>query len=302
MLQAPAIAVNPISPTSCITSQQQDLNSSPAKRAKSQQQASQQKTQKLSPDKRAAVHHSHRHHQQQQQQQRVHQRGNGSSPAKQTGTQHADAQAEAPLSYRKRPRKASHPQCSGPSGFCHPPSPDTHTQRSSSKPSTGLSPLSSDRQLRPRQHTLGRWAAKGSRHQSSQKGSPEVPEGQANCLQKASNGSPGSNKGIRSPSNPCKKPAQVVAADGNQNATALLDNQLMVDGVLTEWTDTADKSILYACMIKAHGQPSLEVFQGLAKEIEESGCQVTLLQVQTRFEWLFNRFLAAQARRAVAAG
>lgn len=74
----------------------------------------------------------------------------------------------------------------------------------------------------------------------------------------------------------------------------------MVDGVLTEWTDTADKSILFACMIRAQGQPSLEVFQGLVKEIQESGCRVSLLQVQARFSWLLDRFMAAQACRSVA--
>ena len=95
-------------------------------------------------------------------------------------------------------------------------------------------------------------------------------------------------------------PARVGAADGNQDATALPDNQLMVDGVLTEWTDTADKSILYVCMIKAQGQPSLEVFHNLVRELKQSGCQATLRQVQARFGWLCDRYLEAQARKAAA--
>lgn len=97
-------------------------------------------------------------------------------------------------------------------------------------------------------------------------------------------------------------PAKGVAAGGQQGATALPDNQLLVAGVLTEWTDNADKSILFACMIKAHGQPSHEDFQCLVREIKEAGCQVTLPQVQARFGWLYDRFVAAQARRAEAAG
>lgn len=300
MVQAPAIAVKPTSPTSCHTTRQQQQQEfhdklSPAKRAKPQQQASLQTSHMISLGERAAAHHGH--HQQQQQQQTSRQMDH--SPAKQPGTQHSQAQAEAPLSYRKRQRKPSHPQCSGPSSFCRPPSPDTHAQRSSSKPPTGLSPPSSDRQLRPRQHIVGRWAAKGLSHQSREKGSPEVPEGQASCPQKASKGS--SSSGTKSPLKSSKILARGVAADNNQGATALPDNQLMVDGVLTEWTDTADKSILFACMIKAHGQPSLEVFQGLVKEIRESGCQVTLSQVQARFGWQHDRILAAEARKAVAA-
>lgn len=96
--------------------------------------------------------------------------------------------------------------------------------------------------------------------------------------------------------------AKGAAAGGQQGATALPDNQLLVAGVLTEWTDNADKSILFTCMIKAQGQPSLEDFQCLVREIKEAGCQVTLPQVQARFGWLYGRFVAAQARRAEAAG
>lgn len=95
-------------------------------------------------------------------------------------------------------------------------------------------------------------------------------------------------------------PARGPAVDGNQEAFALPDHQLMVDGVLTDWTDSADTSIVYECMIKAHGQPSVEVFQGLVRRIEESGCQVTLPQVQARYDWMNDRVLAAQARKAVA--
>ena len=275
-------------------SQQQDCHDKPSP---AQQQASLQTSHKLSPGKRAAAHFGH-----QQQQQQQSSRQMVFSPAKQPETQHAQAQAEAPLSYRKRRRKPSHPQCSGPSSFCQSPSPDTHAQHTSSKPPTGLSPPSSDRQLRPRQRIKGRWAAKGSRQQSSEEGSPEVPEGQPSCPQKASKGRSSSSRANRSPLKPSKTLARSVPADRNQDATALPDNQLMIDGVLTTWTDTADKSILFACMIKAHGQPSLEVFQGLVKEIRETGCQVALPQVQARFEWLYDRFLAAQARRSVAAG
>ena len=69
----------------------------------------------------------------------------------------------------------------------------------------------------------------------------------------------------------------------------------MVDGELTEWTDSADKSILYVCMVQARGEPSLENFQNLVSEIHKSGCQVTTAHVQARFRWLVARFLAAQA-------
>lgn len=147
---------------------------------------------------------------------------------------------------------------------------------------------------------MGRWAAKRPRNQSSDKGSPEAPEGHASGPHKTSKGSPSSSKGVRSPPTHSKRPA-AAAAGGDEDGGALTDNKLMVDGVLTGWTDTADKSILFACMIQAQGQPSLEVFQGLVREIRESGCQVTLAQVQARFRWLVDRFLAAQAHRAVPA-
>ena len=150
---------------------------------------------------------------------------------------------------------------------------------------------------------MGRWAAKRPRNQSSDKGSPEAPEGHASGPHKTSKGSPSSSKGVRSPSTHSQRPAAAAAAPagGDQDGGALTDNKLMVDGVLTGWTDTADKSILFACMIQAQGQPRLEVFQGLVREIRESGCQVTLAQVQARFRWLVDRFLAAQAHRAVPA-
>lgn len=120
-------------------------------------------------------------------------------------------------------------------------------------------------------------------------------------VERASKGSPSNGKGIRSPSIHSKSPVAAAAA-GQQHGVDLPDSRLLVDGVLTEWTDTADKSILFACMIQANGQPSLEVFQGLVKEIQASGCQVSLPQVQARFAWLVDRFMAAQARRFAAAG
>lgn len=72
----------------------------------------------------------------------------------------------------------------------------------------------------------------------------------------------------------------------------------MVDGELTEWTDSADKSILYVCMVQARGEPSVESFESLVSEINSSGCQVTLAHVRARFRWLVDRFLAAQAGKA----
>ena len=97
-------------------------------------------------------------------------------------------------------------------------------------------------------------------------------------------------------------PAAAAAGAEHRDVVELPDSRLMVDGVLTEWTDTADKAILFACMIQAQGQPSLEVFQSLVKEIQRSGCQVSLTQVQARFAWLVDRFMAAQARRCAGAG
>lgn len=192
---------------------------------------------------------------------------------------------EAPLSFRKRPRKPPRPQCSGPSVFVQPPSPDATKDRPNSQGSP-----SGSRQLRPRHSLAGRWAAKGSRRQSdcsqglegasSQQSPP--PRSNATRLQHSSS----------NVARPQSEPPAEAGTESVAVAAALPDNMLFVDGVMTTWTDVADRAIMLACLIQAQGHPSLEVFDGLVSEICASGPTVTLPQVQARFRWLLARFLA----------
>lgn len=98
---------------------------------------------------------------------------------------------------------------------------------------------------------------------------------------------------MRSPAGKVKR--AVISCDGvspGAAEAALPDNQLVVDGELMEWTDTADKSILCVCMIRAQGRPSAEHFESLVSEMNQKGCMYTVPQVEARFTWLKNRFLA----------
>lgn len=208
----------------------------------------------------------------------------GNAPQQQQQQQERQEQ-EAPLSFRKRPRKPPRPQCSGPSVFVQPPSPDASKDRLNSQGSP-----SGSRQLRPRHSLAGRWVAKGSRRQS---GSSQGLEGASS--QQSPPPRSNATRVQHSSSNvarPQSEPPAEACTESVADAAALPDNMLFVDGVMTTWTDVADRAIMLACLIQAQGHPSLEVFDGLVSEICASGPTVTVPQVQARFRWLLARFLA----------
>ena len=211
------------------------------------------------------------------------------SPSKAIDTvlhqQQQQQEPPAPVSFRKRPRKPPRPQCSGPSVFCQPPSPDLSRDPTNGKASNDVP--SPSRQLRPRQNVVGRWAAKGPRQQGSKAEQDTSPSNSP--LQ--SNAASGQHSSARESEPPSDAQAQPNAAE-LAAAEVLPDNMQLIDGVVTTWTDTADRSILLACLVTAQGQPSPEVFDSLVTEICESGCHVSLRQVQARFSWLLDRFLA----------
>ncbi len=208
----------------------------------------------------------------------------GVSPSRPVSASVQQQQQEqaAPVSFRKRPRKPPRPQCSGPSVFCQPPSPDA----SKASPNGKGSP-SAQRQLRPRQNVVGRWSNKGFRHHDRAGGK----EGHNTSPEQSLPQRPAAT--VSGTSNNASEPHAEVAV-----AAALPDNMLFVDGVMTTWTDTADRSIMLSCLIQAQGHPSPEVFDGLVSEICESGCHVKLQQVRARFNWLLNRFLANYNQQA----
>jgi len=188
------------------------------------------------------------------------------------------------VSFRKRPRKPSRPQCSGPSVFIQAPSPELNR----GSPGEG-------RQLRPRHNVAGRWAPKGSRPQGHTSGaqfeaaSPEQSPPQKNAARgKRSSRAAGLQSG--------SQPEGTV--EDSAVAAALPDNMLFVDGALTTWTDTADRAIMLACLVQAQGHPSPEAFDDLVRQISESGCPVTLWQVRARFNWLLSKFLTNYHQQA----
>ena len=263
-----------------------------------QQQISPGSSSRLSPAKRLAT--------QQQQQNSGHQQHANqlaSNPAKHESCQQQQQpqqQLGTPLSYRKRPRKPPRPRCSGPSGYCLAPSPETNTQRVISKSSTHVRSPDTARQLRPRQHQAGRWAAGGRRQNSSRQGSPGASDGHSDLQRKAAVGNPSNHKGDPPPESTagCRQAVISPAGESGADAQALPDQLLMVGGQLTEWTETADKSILCMCMIRAQGQPTLETFKSLAHELSQQGRVVSVGHVRARFDWLLQKFSAAQAGSA----
>ncbi|KAL0054710.1 hypothetical protein WJX82_001301 [Trebouxia sp. C0006] len=165
---------------------------------------------------------------------------------------------EAPVSFRKRPRKPSRPQCSGPSVFIQAPSPDANKGRLINQGSP-----SGVRQLRPRHNVAGKWAPKGSRPQGHTDGAQfEAAPSEQSPPQKNATRGKRSSKAAGSLSE--SQPGGTV--EDSAVAAALPDNMLFVNGALTTWTDTADRAIMLACLVQAQGHPSPEAFDDLVRQ------------------------------------
>ena len=209
----------------------------------------------------------------------------------------ATAQA-APVSFRKRPRKAARPKCSGPV-FCNEPdqpdSPPPLKSPGKQKPAAGTA-VEPNRQLRSRQD-VGTWATKRAR----QPRKPSLRFAQQQAMDDGAFPSLATHTTeSASPDSSCEHQAQ-AAADREQAVSAVTnakgdvvpvsDSQMMVDGTCTEWTADHDRAILLVCIIQHQGHPGPDVFNQLVTSLQQSGGQFTVRQVQARFEWMLQRFL-----------
>ena len=204
----------------------------------------------------------------------------------------------APVSFRKRPRKAARPKCSGPV-FCNesdqPDSPPPVKSPGNPKPAaaTAVEPV---RQLRSQQDVVGRWATKRARQprkpslrfaQQQAKGDVASPPLAVHTNESAL------------PDSSCTHEQHAAHMDEavpavtavNTSVVPVSDSEMIIDGTCTEWTGDHDRAILLVCIIQHQGHPGPEVFDQLTTSLQKPEGHFTVRQVQARFEWMLQRFL-----------
>lgn len=208
----------------------------------------------------------------------------------------------APVSFRKRPRKAARPKCSGPV-FCTlpepPDSPPITKGREKCKSTQPAAPaaLPKTQHLRPQQDSVGKWGAKGSRQ-------PRKPKHKVECQKVVQHGkvpsavagdtdaenAPGTcDEGVMNPVDRPQNGLQDAASVSGVVPVSV--SEMLVDGVHTVWSDEQDRAVLLVCVIQHQGHPSLEVLNQLVNNLEQLGAHFTVRQVQARFQLLLQRFL-----------
>lgn len=208
----------------------------------------------------------------------------------------------APVSYRKRPRKATRPKCSGPV-FCTPPEPPDSPPPVKSpakikgpQPGTEAATVEAH-QLRPREDGVGRWATKRPRH-------PRKPKhrGAHHAVMQDKVVAPAavvrSSEAIAADTLGRAPVSAVDRGQATSDAACLVDgvvpvsvSQMFVDGVHTEWSSEHDRAVLLVCVIQHQGHPAPEVLNELVQQLQQLGGKFTVRQVQARFQLLLHRFL-----------